>query len=292
MPGKKSDMQHTAMTIEHCLQHCSTPDLQNLLRIAAAAAVKAGTLLQELYDQPHQIRHKGAIDLVTEADLAAEELILDVLRDTLPEIKILSEESFASYEKVPEEPVWIIDPLDGTTNFAHNFPWFAVSIAFYDRGKSQIGVIYSPIQEELFCATRTGGAWLNDQRIKVSEVSALQNALVATGFPYDLQERTDAILDMLKTVLTHTQGVRRPGAAALDLAYLACGRLDAFWEVGLKPWDTAAGYLLVEEAGGILSNFNGSPFSPFIPELLASNTLLHQDLITLLHGFSTVAPCV
>jgi len=249
MPGKKSDMQHTAMTIEHCLQHCSTPDLQNLLRVAAAAAVKAGALLQELYDQPHQIRHKGPIDLVTEADLAAEELILDVLRDTLPEIKILSEESFASYEKIPEEPVWIIDPLDGTTNFAHNFPWFAVSIAFYDRGKSQIGVIYSPIQKELFCATRTGGAWLNE-------------------------------------------GVRRPGAAALDLAYLACGRLDAFWEIGLKPWDTAAGYLLVEEAGGALSNFNGSPFSPFIPELLASNTFLHRDLTALLHGFSTVAPCV
>jgi myo-inositol-1(or 4)-monophosphatase len=292
MPGKKSDMRHTATTIEHCLEHCRTPDLQNLLRVATEAALKAGTVLQERYDKPHQIRHKGAIDLVTEADLAAEELILDVLRDTLPEIKVLSEESFASYEKIPEEPVWIIDPLDGTTNFAHNFPWFAVSIALYERGRSHVGVIYSPIQKELFCATRAGGAWLNDRRIKVSEVSSLQNALVATGFPYNIQERTDSILAMLKAVLTHSQGVRRPGAAALDLAYLACGRLDAFWEAGLKPWDTAAGNLLVEEAGGILSNFNGSPFSPFIPELLASNTLLHRDLTALLHGFSTVAPYV
>jgi myo-inositol-1(or 4)-monophosphatase len=292
MPGKKSETRYRTTEIEHCLQHCRTPDLQELLRTATEAAVKAGTVLQERYDQPHQIHHKGVIDLVTEADLAAEKLILDVLGNNMPGIRVLSEESFASYDKIPEEAVWIIDPLDGTTNFAHNFPWFAVSIALYDKGQSQIGVIYNPLQEELFCATRTGGAWLNNQRIKVSEVSALRNALVATGFPYDLQERTDPILAMLKTVLTHTQGVRRPGAAALDLAYLACGRLDAFWEIGLKPWDTAAGYLLVEEAGGTLSNFNGSPFSPFIPELLASNTLLHSDLTALLHGFSTVLPCI
>jgi myo-inositol-1(or 4)-monophosphatase len=261
-----------------------------MLRVATEAAVKAGAVLQERYEQPHQIRHKGAIDLVTEADLASEELILDVLRDNVPDIRILSEESFASYDSIPEEPVWIIDPLDGTTNFAHNFPWFAVSIALYEKGGSRVGVIYNPIQKELFCATRAGGAWLNDRRIKVSGVSALQNALVATGFPYDIRERSEAILAMLKTVLAHAQGVRRPGAATLDLAYLACGRMDAFWEVGLKPWDTAAGYLLVEEAGGTLSDLSGSPFSPFIPELLASNTLLHKDLTALLHGFSTVAP--
>ncbi|MGW8161645.1 MAG: inositol monophosphatase family protein, partial [Desulfobulbales bacterium] len=187
-------------------------------------------------------------------------------------------------------PVWIIDPLDGTTNFAHNFPWFAVSIAFYDKGESQVGVIYHPMQDELFCATRGGGAWLNDRRLKVSGVDALQNALVATGFPYDIQKRPDYVLAMLKKILTHVQGVRRPGAAALDLAYLACGRLDAFWEVGLKPWDSAAGYLLVAEAGGTMSRFDGSPFSPFIPELLASNTLLHNDLNTLLHEFISVTP--
>jgi len=282
-------MQQTAPTIEHCLQNCRTPEMKNLLRVATEAALKAGAVLQECYEQPHQIRHKGAFDLVTEADLASEKLILGVLQDNLSGIKILSEESFASYGKPPTEPAWIIDPLDGTTNFAHNFPWFAVSIALYDKGGSQVGVIYNPIQKELFCAARGGGAWLNDRRIKVSEISSLQNALVATGFPYDIREKSDPILAMLKTVLTHAQGVRRPGAATLDLAYLACGRLDAFWEVGLKPWDTAAGYLLVEEAGGMLSNFNGSPFSPFIPELLASNSLLHKDLAALLHGFSTVA---
>ena len=261
-----------------------------MLRAATEAAVQAGAVLRQHYEQPHRIRHKGAIDLVTEADLASEEVVLDVLRDKMPGLQVLSEESFAAYDSIPEEPVWIIDPLDGTTNFAHNFPWFAVSIALYEKGGSRVGVIYNPVQQELFCAARAGGAWLNDRRLKVSEVSALQNALAATGFPYDIRERSDAILAMLRTVLTHTQGVRRAGAAALDLAYLACGRLDAFWEVGLKPWDTAAGYLLVEEAGGRLSDFNGSPFSPFIPELLASNSLLHEDLTALLHGFSAVAP--
>jgi myo-inositol-1(or 4)-monophosphatase len=282
-------MRQRIPAIEHCLRNCPTPDLQDLLRIAAEAALQAGEVLRERYEQPHQIRHKGAIDLVTEADIASEKLILAVLQDNAPGINILSEESFAAYEKTPAAPVWVIDPLDGTTNFAHNFPWFAVSIALSDRGGSRLGVIYSPIQEELFCAARGGGAWLNDRRVHVSEVFSLQNGLVATGFPYDIRDRSEPILAMLKTVLAHAQGVRRPGAATLDLAYLACGRIDAFWEIGLKPWDTAAGYLLVEEAGGMLSNFTGAPFSPFVPELLASNGLLHDDLLALLHEFSTVA---
>ena len=277
------------MTIEQCLHHCINPDLQDILRIAASTARKAGDILLERYEKPHHIQHKGSIDIVTEADLASEELIINVLNETMPGIEIVSEESFASEKKIPSGQAWIIDPLDGTTNFAHNFPWFSVSIAFSEKYKSLAGVIYSPIQEELFCATSAGGAWLNDRPIKVSEVNELQKALVATGFPYDVQKRSDTITAMLKTVLTHSQGVRRPGAATLDLAYLACGRLDAFWEVGLKPWDTAAGYLLVEEAGGCLSDFTGTPFSPFIPELLASNSLLHEEMIGLLRNYSTAA---
>jgi myo-inositol-1(or 4)-monophosphatase len=288
MPGKQSKKPFETKTIEHCLNHCCSSDIQNILKVAVGAARQAGSILLDRYEKPHHIQHKGSIDIVTEADLASEELILDVLHQNFPETKILSEESFSSYSKMPEEPVWIIDPLDGTTNFAHNFPWFSVSIAFHDKGRSQVGVIYCPMQNELFCTTLDGGAWLNDKRIKVSEVDLLQKALVATGFPYDVQERPDSIVAMLKAVMTHSQGIRRPGAATMDLAYLACGRLDAFWEVGLKPWDTAAGYLLVEEAGGTLSNFTGTPYSPFIPELLASNSLLHKDLIELLHEFSTV----
>jgi myo-inositol-1(or 4)-monophosphatase len=282
-------MRFAKKTIEHCLQHCRNSDMQDILAIGAEAAIKAGGVLLQHYERPHQVRHKGTIDLVTEADLAAEKCIIDILHRKLPGAEILSEESFSSYSSLPEKPVWIIDPLDGTTNFAHDFPWFSVSIAFYDAGRSLAGLIFNPVQNELFCATLAGGSWLNDRRINVSAVGRLQEALVATGFPYNIRESSDSILAMLKAVLTHSQGVRRPGAATLDLACLACGRLDAFWEIGLKPWDTAAGYLLVEESGGRLSNFRNSGFSPFIPELLASNSLLHDEIVSLLREFSTVA---
>ena len=289
MPGKKSKIESESAAFANCLQQCSSSNIRDILKVAVFAAKQAGAILLDRHEKPHHIQHKGTIDIVTEADLASEKLILDILSDTSPGIRIMSEESFSSYRNIPDEPVWIIDPLDGTTNFAHNFPWFSVSIAFFDNGKSQAGVIYCPMQNELFCSTLTGGAWLNNRRINVSDVDVLQKALVATGFPYDVQKRPDSIVAMLKAILTHSQGIRRPGAATLDLAYLACGRLDAFWEVGLKPWDTAAGYLLVEEAGGTLSNFSGTPFSPFIPELLASNSRLHKNLIELLREFSTVS---
>lgn len=282
-------MESATKTINNCLEHCSTQETKDILKIAVSAAKQAGGVLLERFEKPHHIEHKGTIDIVTEADIASEELILDKLHKSMPGTKILSEEAFSSYKNLPDEPIWIIDPLDGTTNFAHNFPWFSVSIAFYHSGNSMAGVIYCPIQDELFCATQAGGAWLNDRRIKVSETNILNKALVATGFPYDVQERPDYIMAMLKKVITHSQGIRRPGAATLDLAYLACGRLDAFWEVGLKPWDTAAGYLMVEEAGGMLSTFSGSSFSPFIPELLASNSLLHKDIVDLLQEFSTAS---
>ena len=153
MPGKLLKMQFETKTIEQVLSHCNNSDIRDILTISVAAAKQAGAILLDLYGKPHHIQHKGSIDIVTEADLASEELILDVLHRNFPGTKILSEESFSSYNSIPEEPVWIIDPLDGTTNFAHNFPWFGVSIAFHDKGKSQAGVIYCPIQDELFCAT-------------------------------------------------------------------------------------------------------------------------------------------
>ncbi len=290
MPGNKSKKTLNRTPIEQCLQRCPTPELQDILLVAAEAALAAGDVLQDLYDRPHQIRHKGTIDLVTEADLASETVILKLLQERSPGIRILSEESHGANMTGSVEPFWIIDPLDGTTNFAHNFPWFAVSIALYESGGSQAGVIYSPMQAELFCGVRGAGAWLNDQPITVSGIAALQEALLATGFPYDVAKRPDSILAVLREIVIRSQGVRRPGAAALDLAYLACGRLDGFWEVGLKPWDTAAGSLLLEEAGGTLSDFRGNPFSPYIPELLASNSLLHEELTTLLARFSSLAP--
>jgi myo-inositol-1(or 4)-monophosphatase len=273
--------------IDGCLNNCHHADHRDILVTATKAALKAGSVLQNLYGKTHRIHHKGAIDLVTEADLAAEKAILKVLHREPHAADILAEESSASCDLDSSRAVWIIDPLDGTTNFAHNFPWFGVSIAFFIHGKSLAGVIYCPLQDELFCAIHGAGAWLNNQPIHVSSVATRQEALVATGFPYDVQTRPDEIMAALKAMIAEVQGIRRPGAGALDLAYLACGRLDAFWEVDLKPWDTAAGQLLVEEAGGSITNFHGGPFSPFVAELLASNSIIHLELVEILKEFSS-----
>jgi myo-inositol-1(or 4)-monophosphatase len=274
--------------IEKCLKKCTETTHGDILTIATDAALQAGALLRDLYGKPHQIKHKGAIDLVTEADVAAEQTIIEILSKNLHGAEILAEESTISEDITASETAWIIDPLDGTTNFAHGFPWFAISIAYFSVNRSLAGVIYSPLQDELFCASTGAGAWLNNRQIQVSSVTALKDGLVATGFPYDIQKRPDEIMASLKSMMSKAQGIRRPGAATLDLAYLACGRLDAFWEVGLKPWDTATGQLLVEEAGGVISDFHGGPFSPFVPELLASNSAIHRELIEVLTEFSTL----
>jgi len=273
--------------INRCLENCRHPGQGDILITATKAALQAGAVLKDLYGKPHDIKHKGSIDLVTEADLAAEQAILDILHKDPHDAEFLTEESDEPENFDSARPTWIIDPLDGTTNFAHNFPWFGVSIAYFVDNKSLAGVIYCPMQEEFFCAGHNAGAWLNNEPINVSEIDSRQDALVATGFPYDIQERSEQIMATLQAVIPKVQGIRRPGAAALDLAYLACGRLDAFWEVGLKPWDTAAGQLLVEEAGGTISNFHGKPFSSFVPELLASNGLIHREMVEILKEFSS-----
>ncbi len=256
-------------------------DSQNLRLVDSAvkAAVDAGTILRDLYDKPHRIRYKGAIDLVTEADTASEQKIVETLRRRHPEIEIMAEESFNG---APKTTTWIVDPLDGTTNFAHGFPWFGVSIAYQEKGTVEIGVIYCPLQDELFCAVRGLGAWLNGKPISVSTEDALTRSLLATGFPYDVQTDPDQVIRPLRRMLLHAQGIRRAGAAALDLAYVACGRLDGFWEIKLKPWDTAAGFLLVEEAGGKVTDFKGNPFDPFGREVLATNGKIHKDMLHLL----------
>lgn len=259
-----------------------------ILDTAISAARRAGEVLCQRYNQPHHVRHKGAIDLVTEADLASEEVVIDVLRRRHPSHAVLAEESASSLRPPVDGPVWIVDPLDGTTNFSHGFPWFCVSIAFWDRGEAQVGVIYCPRQEELFWAALGQGAWLNGDRIRVSQVDELPNALLAMGFPYDVQENPVQVVAALQAVLVRVQGVRRAGAAAMDLAYVACGRLDGFWEIKLKPWDTAAGQLLVQEAGGPLSNFKGQAYSPFMPEILATNGRIHRDLLEILGQYRQV----
>ncbi|MEW6388815.1 MAG: inositol monophosphatase family protein, partial [Thermodesulfobacteriota bacterium] len=189
------------------------------------------------------------------------------------------------HDSTPPPPYrWIIDPLDGTVNFAHGFPMFCVSIAFEAAGVVEYGVIYDPLREELFEAGRRGGAWLNGRPIRVSKVDRLDAALLATGFPYDIRERLPETIARLGRMLGIAQGVRRAGSAALDLCYVACGRFDGFWEENLKPWDTAAGVLLVSEAGGRVSTFRGEAYELASPNITASNGALHQSILDCLSG--------
>ena len=265
-----------------CARRCTAPHLADLLTGAAEAALAAGAILKELYGKPHRVTHKGAIDLVTEADVAAEQAIIGHLRPAFPDTGFLAEESSRLPAAMPAAPTWIIDPLDGTTNFAHHFPWFATSIGYSEGGAIRAGVIYQPLLDELFVAAQGAGAWLNGEPIRVSAAATLSQALLATGFPYNIREKVGEVMGALTAILPETQGVRRAGAAALDLAYVACGRLDGFWEINLKPWDTAAGVVLIEEAGGRVSDFTGGAHSPLASEIVASNGLVHDTLIGLL----------
>jgi myo-inositol-1(or 4)-monophosphatase len=270
--------------IAQVLSACHTQEQATLLQAACRAALTAGSIIRQLYDKPHQIEMKGVINLVTEADLAAESAILASLDEDAPGITVLAEESSGEKITCPSGKTWVVDPLDGTTNFAHGLPVFAVSVALLDAGKPTVGAVYCPMQDELFCAAKSSGAWLNGKQIKVTDTQFLIESLVATGFPYNIHDNMDEILYHLQAVLPKVRDIRRAGAAAVDLAWLACGRLDGFWEMELKPWDTAAGWLLVTEAGGRLSDFGGADYSCFGRETLASNGRLHDELIKLLAG--------
>ena len=261
---------------------CDNRDMARFIEAAGRAALTGGSIIRNLYSKPHTIEMKGAINLVTEADVASETAIVASLEEDLPGIEILAEESADEHPVQPQGRSWLIDPLDGTTNFAHGFPFFATSIALVENGVPEVGVVYCPMQDELFCACRGSGAWLNGDRIRVTDTRFPVEALVATGFPYDINARLDTVLRQLRSVLPRVRDIRRAGAAAIDLAYVACGRMDGFWEMDLKPWDTAAGWLLVEEAGGRVTDFAGNTYSAFTPEILASNETLHDKLIDML----------
>ena len=231
--------------------------MQALLNTAVQAARKAGDTAAGYFNRADrlEIRSKARNEFVTQVDEACEAIIIDSIREYYPDHAFLAEESGS---RGRGDNVWIIDPLDGTTNFVHGFPVFAVSIALQVRGVLEVSVVYDPMRQELFTAERGRGAQLDGRRIRVSSHRGLEGALIGTGFPYrNSSETIDHYLSMLRSVLTETAGVRRPGAAALDLAYLAAGRLDGFWEFGLKPWDMAGGVLLVQEAGGLLSDIDG-----------------------------------
>ncbi len=268
--------------IDTIITQCTDPEVANQLQAACRAALVGGSIIRKLYSMPHTIEMKGAINLVTEADVASESAVIASLHEDSPGVAVLAEESAGDNPKAPVGNVWVIDPLDGTTNFAHGFPLFAVSIALLQDGVPQVGVVYCPMQDELFAACRDGGAWLNGNRIQVTQTRFLVESLVATGFPYDIHKNIDSVMMQMRSVLPKVRDIRRGGAAAVDLAYVACGRLDGFWEMDLQPWDTAAGWLLVTEAGGKVTDFSAQEYSPFIPEILATNAPLHPLLSALL----------
>ncbi|MEN6510018.1 MAG: inositol monophosphatase family protein [Smithella sp.] len=251
--------------------------MTELMEFAGNLARQAGRLLADRLTKQNRVYYKGSIDLVTEADKMSEELILAQINRRYPEHGILSEESAAKNEQALMR--WIIDPLDGTTNYAHGFPFFCVSIALEKEGTVVLGIIYDPTRDDLFTATRAGGAYLNGQKLRVSSESDLSRSLLATGFPYDIRVSADNNIDFFTAMAVRAQAIRRAGAAALDLAYLAAGRFDGFWELKLKPWDTAAGCLMVTEAGGVISDLSGGKWNLYSPGLVASNGLIHDQMI-------------
>lgn len=232
--------------------------MHGMVNIAIRAARRAGEVMIRSLNRLEtlEVAEKGRNDFVTRVDRMAEEAIIEVIRDHYPDHAILAEESGASGDHAVQ---WVIDPLDGTTNYLHGFPVFSVSIAVREEGELQHGVVYDPMRQEIFSASRGQGAQLDGRRIRVSKRTSLDGALIATGFPYRMtDERMDLYLKMLREVMIATAGVRRPGSAALDLCYLAAGRVDGFWELGLSPWDVAAGALIIREAGGRISDFRGT----------------------------------
>ena len=241
----------------------------------------AGAILRQGLQVQRSIERKSAsIDVVTDIDLASERFIVDALQAHFPDHRIITEEAGDGAQN--STYCWVIDPLDGTTNYAHGFPMFCVSIALLIDNVPGLGVVYDPMRDECFVAERGQGAVVNDQPLQVSSIAELEEALVSTGFPYTRRTDPDNNLDEMRRVTLEVMGIRRAGSAALDLCYVAAGRLDGHWELGLKPWDTAAGALLVEEAGGVLSSWEGAAWNPFMPRLVATNGHIHQALLNLL----------
>jgi len=250
-----------------------------MLNTAVKAARKAGSIITRAsFDlEKLTVRSKQQKDYVSEVDHAAEDAILSVLREAYPDHAILAEESGRSDAK--SEYLWVVDPLDGTTNFLHGFPQYCVSIGMLHKGVPTQGVIFDPNRNELFTATRGVGAYLNDKRIRVSKTDRLEAALMGTGFPFREVSNIDDYIRMMRNIMLATSGIRRPGAAALDLAWVAAGRIDGFWEIGLSPWDMAAGALLVREAGGLIGDLEGNDTFMESGRVVASNAKLFSAIL-------------
>lgn len=242
----------------------------------------AGAVLMKHYGNLEQIDKKGDVDLVTVADRESEALIKRMINERHPGHQVLGEETGVDYEGRGDEYRWVVDPLDGTTNFAHSFPAFCVSIGVERRGETVAAGIFAPYYGEMFLAERGAGARMNGKPLRVSRVETLAESLVVSGFPYYVRDRLDITLEWWRRFLGHTHGMLRMGAAALDMCAVASGRLEVFWQEGLLPWDTAAGLLVVEEAGGRVTDFSGGKFSPYGKQVLASNGLVHEECTGLL----------
>jgi myo-inositol-1(or 4)-monophosphatase len=252
-----------------------------LLETAIHAARQAGKILSRYARDGFRVENKSPIDLVTEADHAAEQCVIDVILACYPDHAFLAEER-GRIGQSQSPYLWIIDPLDGTTNFTHGFPTYCVSIGLEHKKECVLGVVYDPTRDELFSATRGGGARLNDQLIHVSQTTQLDKALLVTGFAYNIRETPNNNLDHFARFALRVQGLRRTGSAALDMCYVAAGRFDGFWEVKLNAWDMAAGLVIVREAGGKVTDFSGQSHSLYGQELLASNGCLHNSMISVI----------
>lgn len=250
--------------------------------VAAQAALRAGEIQRERYGGELSVEYKGTIDLVTEVDRACEEAILQILRSRFPDHDVLAEESGS--DRRGSRYVWFVDPLDGTTNYAHAYPFFASSIALARDGELIAAAVYAPMRDELFTAERGQGARLNGAPLRTSSESRLIASLLVTGFPYDVHEHPEERLALFNHLVPRAQGIRRSGSAALDLCYVAAGRLDGFWEERLNPWDVLAGALLVEEAGGRVTRFDGSSLALRADQVVATNGPLHEAMLEELRG--------
>ena len=255
-------------------------DLDQINRVGTAAAYGGGEILRKYFGNLIRVRKKGDIDLVTEADLESEQKIIASIRKVFPDHSILAEES--GHTDGTKDHQWIIDPLDGTTNFAHRLPIYAISIAFALKGEPIMGMVLNPASGEFFTATRGQGARLNAKPIRVSNIARMMDSVLGTGFRYDTDGIIEDLMARFTNCLKATQGIRRLGSAALDLCYVACGWIDGFWEQNLNPWDTAAGALIVSEAGGKVTDFKGQAYHPEDNQILATNSRIHKDMLKLL----------
>ena len=255
-------------------------DIDRVKRVGTAAAYKGANVLKSKLGKLSTVTKKGRIDLVTEADTESEHVIIETIRSAFPHHSILAEES--GLEGGSSDHRWIIDPLDGTTNFAHGLNLFCVSIAYTVKSDIMWGIVLSPLTEELFIAQSEKGAFLNNHPIRVSKEQSVSDSLLVTGFPYETDRRLTPIFARFVNCTKAAQGVRRLGSAALDLCYVACGRFAGYWEQYLKPWDTAAGVLIVKEAGGIITDFSSNPYTVDNNQLLATNGKIHTEMLSLL----------